>query len=107
MKDCRRKSFSDLYRATGIILLDLVPDTPVQYSLFEDPVKAEKIRQLYEAADALGGKYGKHTLHLGGSHPIEVFGKGRRGVPTVREQTRMYGETKRKHLGLPILHVKT
>ncbi len=98
---------NDLYRATGIILLDLVSDTPVQYSLFEDPLKAEKIRQLYEAADALGGKYGKHTLHLGGSHPIEVFGKGRRGVPTVREQTRMYGETKRKHLGLPILHVKT
>jgi nucleotidyltransferase/DNA polymerase involved in DNA repair len=97
----------EIYRATGIILLDLVPDTPVQYSLFEDPLKAEKIRQLYEAADILGGKYGKHTLHLGGSHPIEVFGKGRRGVPTVREQTRMYGETKRKHLGLPILHVKT
>ena len=97
----------EVYRATGIILLDLVPDTPVQYSLFEDPVKAEKIRQLYEAADTLGGKYGKHTLHLGGSHPIEVFGKGRRGAHTVREQTRMYGETKRKHLGLPILHVKT
>ena len=51
--------------------------------------------------------YYKHTLHLGGSHPIEVFGKGRRGVPTAREQTRMYGETKHKHLGLPILHVKT
>ncbi|HVO67502.1 MAG TPA: DNA polymerase IV [Syntrophales bacterium] len=97
----------EIYRATGIILLDLVPDTPVQYSLFEDPVKAEKIRQLYEAADTLGGRYGKHTLHLGGSHPIEVSGKGRRGAPTVREQTRMYGETKRKHLGLPILHVKT
>jgi len=86
--------------------LELVPDTPVQYSLFENPVKAEKIRQLYEAADTLGGKYGKHTLHLGGSHPIEVLGKGKRGAPTVREQTRLYGETKRKHLGLPILHVK-
>ena len=97
----------ELYRATGIILLDLVPDTPVQYSLFENPVKAEKIRQLYEAADTLSGKYGKHTLHLGGSHPIEVQGKGKRGTPTVREQTRMYGETKRKHINLPILHVKT
>jgi DNA polymerase-4/DNA polymerase V len=97
----------EIYRATGIILLDLVPDTPVQYSLFEDPVKAEKIRQLYDAADALGGKFGKHTLHLGGSHPLEVFGKGKRGIPTVREQTSLYGETKRKHLGLPILHVKT
>ena len=97
----------EIYRATGIILLDLVPDTPVQYSLFEDPVKAEKIRQLYEAADTLSGKYGKHTLHLGGSHPLEVLGKGKRGVPTVREQTRLCGETKRKHLGLPIFHVKT
>jgi len=97
----------EIYRSTGIVLVDLVPDAPIQYSLFEDPLKAEKIRQLYEAADILSGKYGKHTLHLGGSHAIEVFGKGRRGVPTVREQTRMYGETKRKHLGLPILHVKT
>jgi DNA polymerase-4/DNA polymerase V len=35
-----------------------------------------------------------------------VFGKGKRGAPTVREETRLYGETKRKHLGLPILHVK-
>ena len=97
----------EIYRSTGIVLVDLVPDAPIQYSLFEDPLKAEKIRQLYEAADILSGKYGKHTLHLGGSHAIEVFGKGRRGVPTVREQTRMYGETKRKHMGLPILHVKT
>jgi DNA polymerase-4/DNA polymerase V len=97
----------EIYRSTGIVLIDLVPDTPVQYSLFEDPLKAEKIRQLYEAADILSGKYGKHTLHLGGSHPIEIFGKGRRGAPTVREKIRMYGETKRKHVGLPILHVKT
>lgn len=97
----------EIYRATGIVLIDLVPDTPTQYSLFENPLRAEKIRQLYEAADTLGGKYGKHTLHLGGSQPIEILGKGKRGLPTVREQTRLFGETKRKHLGLPILHVKT
>jgi nucleotidyltransferase/DNA polymerase involved in DNA repair len=95
-----------LYRATGIILLDLILDTPIQYSLFENPLKAEKIRELYEAADSLSGKYGKHTLHLGGSHLIEEIGRGRRGELTVREQTRLYGETRRKHIGLPILHVK-
>jgi nucleotidyltransferase/DNA polymerase involved in DNA repair len=71
---------------------------------FEDLLKAEKIRELYEAVDALSGKYGKHTLHLGGSHPLEVFGKGRRGAPTVREQTQPYGETHRRHLGLPLFH---
>ena len=48
----------------------------------------------------------KHTLHLGGSHAIETNGHGKRGAPTVREETRLFGETKRQHLGLPILHIK-
>jgi DNA polymerase-4/DNA polymerase V len=95
------------YRATGIVLMDLVQDTQIQYSLFEDPLKAEKIRELYEAVDALSGKYGKHTLHLGTSHPIEVRGQGRRGTPTVRERTRLYGETRRQHLGLPLFQAET
>ena len=97
----------ELYRATGVVLMDLVQDTQIQYSLFEDPLKAEKIRELYEAVDALSGKYGKHTLHLGASHPIEVRGKGRRGAPTVREQTQLYGETRRKHLGLPLFQAES
>jgi len=45
-------------------------------------------------------------LHLGSSHLIENLGKGRRGTPTVREQTQLKGETRRRHLGLPLLHVK-
>ena len=97
---------NELYRATGVILLDLAPDDKRQYSLFEDPVKAEKIKDLYEAIDAVSSKYGKHTLHLGGSHAIETIGQGKRGVPTVREGTRLFGETKRQHLRLPILHIK-
>jgi DNA polymerase-4/DNA polymerase V len=95
------------FRATGVVLADLAPDVQTQYSLFEDPLRAEKARDLYEAVDALSEKYGKHTVHLGASHLIEVCGKGRRGAPTVREQTRLYGETGRKHLNLPILHIKT
>jgi DNA polymerase-4/DNA polymerase V len=97
----------DIYRATGVVLLDLVPDAPTQYSLFEDPLKAEKIRELYEAVDTLSGRYGKHTLHLGGSHFIEVLGQGRRGAPTVRERTLLYGETRRKHLGIPLFQAET
>ena len=97
---------NELYRATGVVLMDLVQDTRIQYSLFEDPLKAEKIRELYEAVDALSGRYGKHTLHLGASHLIEVQGKGRRGAPTVREQTQLYGETRRKHIGLPLFEAK-
>ena len=67
---------------------------------------AEKIRRLYTAVDEISSKYGKHALHLGGSHAIETNGQGKRGVPTVREETRLYGETKRQHLNLPILHIK-
>ncbi len=43
--------------------------------------------------DALSGKYGKHALHFGASHAIEVKVKGRRGMFTVLEQAQLYGET--------------
>jgi len=97
----------ELYRATGVILLDLVADGNLQYTLFDNSVQAEKIQGLYDVADELGQKFGKHTVHLGSSHLIENRGKGRRGVPTTREQTQLRGETKRRHLGLPLIHVKT
>ncbi len=93
------------YRATGVILLELMENRNVQLSLFEDPLRIEKVERLYEAADRLSEKYGKHALHLGGSHLIDRLGKGKRGEPTVRESTRLFGETERKHLGLPVLHV--
>ncbi len=95
-----------IYRTTGVVLLDLVPDNPVQYSLFEEPLRGESVRNLYEATDLVNDKYGKHTLHLGGAHLIDQFGKGRRGEATDREKNNFCGETRRKHLGLPILHVK-
>ena len=95
-----------LYRATGVILLDLVADSNLQYTLFDNSVQAEKIKDLYGVADELGQKFGKHTVHLGSSHLIEKLGKGRRGLPTIREQTQLHGETRRRHLALPLLHVK-
>jgi len=45
--------------------------------------------------------------HLGSSHLIEEQGKGRRSNPTIREQTQFKGETSRRHLGLPLMHIKT
>ena len=97
----------ELYRATGVILLDLVADGNLQYTLFDNSVQAEKIKYLYDVADELGQKFGKHTVHLGSSHLIEKLGKGRRGFPTLREQTQLHGETHRRHLALPLIHVKT
>lgn len=96
-----------LYRATGVVLLDLVPDEALQYELFEDSLKVERVERVYEAADYLARKYGKHILHLGGSHLVERQGTGKRGEPTARARTRFRGESGRKHLGLPVLHVST
>lgn len=73
------------YRATGVALLDLVHDTQTQYSLFEDPLRAEKVRELYEAVDLLSGKYGRHMVHLGGSHPLEIQGGVRGRRPAANE----------------------
>ena len=97
----------ELYRATGVILLNLAPDSNIQYSLFDNPVQAQKIKTLYNVADVLGQKFGKHTVHLGSTHLIEKMGRGRRGLPTMREQTILKGETRRRHLGLPLIHLKT
>lgn len=92
-----------LYRATGVILSELLTDTPVQYDLFEDPLRAERIREIYRVVDCVNDRFGKHILHLAGSHPIEIQGDGRRGPPTIRESVRFLGETKRRHIGLPLL----
>jgi hypothetical protein len=69
--------------ATGVILVELILDTGAQYTLLDDPVRAEQIKTLYAAIDEISRKYGKHTLFLGGSHAIEVNGAGKRGAPTV------------------------
>ena len=96
----------DLYRATGIVLMELTKDANIQYTLFEDVLKADRVHDIYQVMDEVSERYGKHSLHLGASHLIEVFGRGKRGEPTAREKTRFPGETKRRHLSIPILHVK-
>jgi hypothetical protein len=89
-----------------MVLMEMCSDLPVQYALFGDALRVDKVRTLYEAMDEISQRFGKHALHLGGSHVIEVLGKVKRGESTVRDQTRFFGETKRQHMGLPILHVK-
>ena len=96
----------DIYRATGIVLMELTKDANIQYTLFEDALKAERVQDIYKVMDEVSAKYGKHSLHLGASHFIEVLGKGKRGEPTVREKTCLFGETKRRHLNIPVLHMK-
>lgn len=70
-----------LYRATGITLADLVPDTYIRYNLFEDLITAEKIKDIYEAVDILNRKYGKHTLHLADIISLKQTAKEEGGNP--------------------------
>jgi hypothetical protein len=72
----------DLYRATGVILMELTKDANIQYTLFEDALKAERVHDIYHVMDEVSEKYGKHSLHLGASHLIEVFGRGKQSAGT-------------------------
>ena len=93
------------YRATGVVLTGLVSAATTQQSLFEPPVRLAKLERMYTAIDQLSARWGKHCVHLVGSSaahktPQHVLERG--DVPQ-RKQTRIKGETKRKHLALPML----
>jgi impB/mucB/samB family protein len=93
------------YRMTGVVLLKLQPETHRQLDLFGETLRAERIRQVYTAVDALNRKYGKYTVYLGSSHPAITRARhdGARGDIPERQRTLLKGETARKHLGLPFL----
>lgn len=93
------------YRSTGIILGKLVV-CPVkrQAGLFEPPLEVKKFERLYESADAVRQKYGKHTLFLGTSFWAQTHAQhaADRGEIPTRYRDLLPGETKRRHLGLPM-----
>jgi len=94
-----------LYRATGIILTDLQPDENVQLSLFEPSVRVDKMKNIYRVVDRLAEKFGKHTVYTGTAAlaqttPQHLYDRG--DIPQ-RKLTRLKGETRRKHLPIPLL----
>lgn len=112
--DIVRSSFDGIfrhgtqYRATGVVLLGLEPEGSAQLTLFEPPLRLEKMRRLYAAVDALAGRHGKHAVHLAGSaaaHGTAQHARDRGDVP-IRKLTRLSGETARRHLTIPVLQHK-
>lgn len=90
------------YRATGFIVSGLTTETIFQSSLFEPPNRLEKWQQAYRAVDLLSNRFGKHTVHLAGSDASH--GRSPRfGAVAGRKLAGITGETKRRHLGLPVL----
>lgn len=101
----RRLSF---YRQTGVVLGGLVPDIRVQYSLFDDISKIEKMAKIYSAIDRIAEKYGKYTVHHAASLPtkFQIQHEGERGDEPERKGDLFKGENKRQRLGLPMLKIK-
>lgn len=96
------------FRASGVTLVDLHSSDSVQRSLFEPPLKLEKLTQLYEFVDQANSKYGKSTVHLFSSQTARQTDQhlGARGDLATRKTNLFKGETKRQRLGLPVLNIK-
>lgn len=95
------------YRATGVILCDLVTVKQIQPTLFEDQNKIVKIKSVYKVADELREKYGKHTIH----HALSLLAQKTqhltsRGDMPNRKLNLLKGETKRRRLPLPFLQTE-
>jgi DNA polymerase IV len=97
-----------LYRSTGVVLTGLVPESSVQYTLFDDVTKIEKLSRIYGAMDELSEKFGKHTISLVSSLPVKLQRQheGERGDVPKRKTELFKGENKRQRLGVPVLDVK-
>lgn len=97
-----------LYRQTGVVLAGLVSEDNVQYTLFEDTARIEKMGRIYQIVDQLSERFGKHTIHHAASLPTKLQSQheGERGDVPQRKRDLFKGESKRQRLGLPVLKVK-
>ena len=97
-----------LYRQTGIVLSGLVSESGIQYTLFDDTTKIEKMSKIYESLDEISQKYGKHTIQHGASLPtkLQAQHEGDRGDVPLRKSALFKGENNRQRLGMPLLHIK-
>lgn len=96
------------YRQTGVVLAGLVEASGIQYGLFEDTGKIERMERIYEAIDLLSERFGKYTVHHGSSLPTmqQARHRGERGELPQRQGELIKGENRRQRLGIPMLYVK-
>ena len=92
------------YRASGVVLSDILPEGQDSRTLFDDPVRVEKVEKVSKIIDEIAQKYGKHTLHLASSSPLH---KGLSSHPrnslSWRQKNLVKGETHRQRINIPLL----
>ena len=81
----------------------LVPASLYQVNLFDQPLRLEKIRSIYEAVDNLAAKYGKHTVRLAIGNKAHLTDPYYNRVKSFKARTALKGESKRQHLRIPLL----
>ncbi len=94
-----------LYRATGVVLVNLTVNKNYQLDLFSNVIKAEKLARVFSSFDELAERYGKHTLFLGSSF-LAMRRKqhdNTRGTLSERKSKLLKGENIRQRIGLPFL----
>lgn len=93
------------YRATGVVFTKLESDDRHQPDLFGAHVGVERSRQVYESADMLDAKYGKHSVYVATSHQAQTHAQhdGERGHVATRKLDLLRGETARQRLAIPML----
>ncbi len=97
-----------LYRQTGVILCELQDERPMQPTLFEEPLKIERMEKLYGILDRLSERFGKYKIMHGSSlkametpqHLTE------RGTLPLRKKELIRGENSRQRLGIPLLRIE-
>ncbi|MFZ4648035.1 MAG: DNA polymerase Y family protein [Patescibacteria group bacterium] len=97
----------NLFRASGVVLLDLIENTSRQADLFNEVATAEKISKIFGSVDGIAKRYGKHALFLGSSLSAmtKVQHEGDRQTKAERKDDLFKGETARKRLAIPFLGV--
>ena len=94
-----------LYRATGVVLMDLSHEHDIQPDLFGVQTRITTWQSVYAAVDMLDRKFGKHTVYMGSTQKAlrsPQHTNARADVPQRTLKT-LKGETARKRLALPLL----
>jgi DNA polymerase-4/DNA polymerase V len=82
------------YRATGVVLADLTDSPSFQLGLFENPLRAIRVRKVFDAVDEVNMRYGKHTVFVGSGMAFGAQHAGDRGRANRRKT----------NLKIPLLH---
>lgn len=97
-----------LYRQTGVVLSELQEQRPIQPTLFEEPLRIEKMERLYRSLDSLSERFGKHVIIHGSSleaieSPLHLT---ERGTLPLRKKELIKGENSRQRLRIPLLNIR-